>query len=118
MPPSRETLAEQLIGLRDIMDERDLRYSQRFAAQESASSYAQAMSNEFRESLNDVGKQQMPRTEAEALCKANADKIDALAGRMDRTEGRSGGLNAGWGYLVGLVGLAAAVIAMFFTFRK
>lgn len=88
-----------------------MRYEQRFTAQESATKYAQEKSNEFRGSLDDIGKKQMPRTEAEAMFKAisekaeagaktNAEKIDALQARMDRNEGRGGGFNSSWGYLI------------------
>jgi hypothetical protein len=44
------------------------------------------------------------------------DKISDLKTRMDRGEGRSTGLSAGWGYLVaavGLIGVAIAIIARF-----
>lgn len=115
-----DTLKEYL---ESRIDGNDNRYDQRFAAQEAATKYAQEKSNEFRGSLEDIGKKQMPRTEAEAifkalgekmesLARANAEKIDALQARVDRNEGRSGGLSSGWGYLVGAVGLVAALIAI------
>lgn len=116
-----DTLKEYL---ESRIDGNDVRYDQRFTAQEAATKYAQEKSNEFRGSLEDIGKKQMPRTEAEAIFKAlgekteslaktNAEKIDALQARLDRNEGRSGGLSSGWGYLIGAVGLVAAIIALF-----
>src|SRR5678816_4050574 len=86
-----DTLKEYLESL---IEGNDVRYEQRFVAQESATKYAQEKANEFRGSLDDVGKKQMPRTEAEAMfkaltekaesgAKANADKIDSLQARMD-----------------------------------
>jgi len=96
----------------------DKRYAQRFDAQESANKYAQEKANEFRGTLDDIGKKQMPRTEAEALAKANSEKIDALQARMDRNEGRGGGFNSSWGYLVGAVGLIATLIMIFIALRK
>jgi len=107
----------------------DLRYEQRFTAQEAASKYAQEKANEFRGSLEDIGKNQMPRTEAEAmlkaagekteaLAKANSERISALQARIDRTEGRSGGLSAGWGYLIGAIGLIGALVAIVLALRK
>jgi hypothetical protein len=78
----------------------------------------QAASNEWRAAMNDRERTLMPRMEAEKGMAANAEKIDALAARIDRTEGRSGGINAGWGYLVGAVGLLATVIAIFFALSK
>lgn len=121
-----DTLKEYL---ESVVRGNDLRYGQRFTAQESATKYAQEKANEFRGSLDDIGKKQMPRTEAEALIKAaaekseagsrsNSEKIDALQARMDRNEGRGGGLNSGWGYLVGGIGLIATLIAIFMVIRK
>jgi len=108
--------------------EADKRYQQRFDAQEAAQKYAQEKANEFRGSLDDVGKKQMPRTEAEALIKASAErtgselnainqKVDMLISRMDRNEGRGSGLNSGWGYLIGGVGLIVLIITTFFALR-
>jgi hypothetical protein len=110
-------------------DDADKRYEQRFAAQEAATKYAQDKANEFRGSLDDIGKKQMPRTEAEAMFRAlsdkaeagartNAEKIDALQARLDRNEGRSGGLSAGWGYLIGAIGLIGALVAIVLALRK
>ena len=110
------------------ISEADKRYQQRFDAQEAAQKYAQEKANEFRGSLDDVGKKQMPRTEAEALIKASAErtgselnatnqKVDMLISRMDRNEGRGSGLNSGWGYLVGGVGLIVLIITTFFALR-
>ena len=76
-----------------------------------------AASNEWRGAMNDRERNLMPRTETEKGMQALADKLDSLATRMDRNEGRSGGLNAGWGILVGAVGLLAALIAIFFTLK-
>jgi len=121
-----DTLKEHLEA---VIDGNDRRYQQRFDAQEAANKYSQEKSNEFRGSLEDIGKKQMPRTEAEALIrsgeekaiaaqKTNSDKIDALQARMDRNEGRSGGLSAGWGYLIGAIGLIGALVAIVLALRK
>lgn len=121
-----DTLKEYVESL---IDGNDKRYEQRFEAQESATKYAQEKSNEFRGSLDDIGKKQMPRTEAEALIKAtadkaeagqsaNSDKIDALQARLDRNEGRGLGLDAGWKILIAAVGLIATLITVFFALRR
>lgn len=101
-----------------VVSGNDKRYQQRFDAQEAANLYARAQQNEFRGALQDVGEKQMPRTEAEALFKAQAEKVDALQARMDRTEGRSGGIGASWGWLVGAVGLVGAIIAIFIALKR
>lgn len=77
-----------------------------------------AAANEWRGAMNDRERNLMPRMEAEKADRSNTEKIDALAARMDRTEGRSGGFHQGWGYLVGAVGLVAALIAIFFALRR
>lgn len=125
--PEKQDPVWTLPALKELLESKidgnDRRYQQRFDAQEAANKYSQEKSNEFRGSLEDIGKKQMPRTEAEALiraseekaaatAKANSEKIDSLQARMDRWEGRSGGLTSGWGYLVAAVGLAAAVISI------
>lgn len=57
--------------------------------------------NEFRGALHDQTATMMPRAEIEP-------RLHLAETRLDKAEGRGGGLNAGWGYLVGVVGLAAA----------
>lgn len=79
--------------------------------------------NEFRASLNDATRLQIPRLEAEALFKAHSDKNDAaqkaLSARVDvltqsvvALQSRSGGVHAGWGYAVGAVGLISLVVSL------
>jgi len=48
-----------------------------------------ASANEWRGAMNDRERTLMPRPEAEAMYKSNAEKIDALQARMDRNEGKS-----------------------------
>lgn len=73
--------------------------------------------NEFRGQLADQAARLMPRAEAEQRIGTVADKIDALAARVDKTEGRSGGVNAGWMILAAAVPMIAAVIAMVTALR-
>ena len=101
-----------------LAEERDKRYEQRFLAQESATAYMRQVTNEFRGQLADQQSTFITRTETLARAQSNADKIDALATRIDRTEGRSTGLNAGWGWLIGAVGLIGALISIFITLSK
>ena len=39
-------------------------------------------------------------------------RVDVLAGRVDVAAGRTNGIAAGWGYLVGIVGIAASIVAV------
>lgn len=121
-----DTVLAHLLALREadnlrhdsMREANNLRHEQRFEAQEAATKYAQEKANEFRGQLKDQAERFMPRQEAEKSMVANAEKTDAIAARMDRTEGRSVGISAGWGWLVGAVGLAAALISIFLTLRK
>jgi hypothetical protein len=69
--------------------------------------------NEFRQTLTDQATTFMPRTEAEQRIATNAEKIDALAARVDKTEGRSGGLGTSWSLLVSAVSLIAVIITIY-----
>lgn len=68
----------------------------------------------------------LPRSEGEQRIAALAEKVDDLNSqlsgamsrvnsRLDLAAGRSTGIGAGWGYLVGAVGLVAAVLAIVAT---
>jgi len=123
--------------VRALLVEMDLRYQQRFDAQgqaltaallaaekavqtaliaaEKAVAKAETANekrfesvNEFRKTLSDQTASFPSRVELQAL----ADRVSDLATRMDKTEGKSTGLNAGWGYLLGAAGVIFAVIAL------
>lgn len=66
--------------------------------------------NEFRAQLSDQASKFMPRIEAEVWSRSNAEKIDAVASRMDRLEGRSGGMATGWGILASAVGVGGIIL--------
>lgn len=66
--------------------------------------------NEFRQTLSDQTSTFPSRVELQAL----AERVSDLSTRMDRSEGRSGGLASGWSIFLavaGLVGVAIAVIS-------
>lgn len=79
---------------------------------ESASDARFLAVNEFRQSLNDIVTRLIPRAECEARFKGLDEKVDSLAGRMDRSDGRGAGLSQGWVLLIGLIGAVAATIAI------
>lgn len=54
----------------------------------------------------------LERTEYNSNHKALEDKIDALTDRMNRNDGKSTGLNAGWVLLTGAVGLIATTVLL------
>ncbi|WP_158708803.1 hypothetical protein [Streptomyces sp. NRRL S-920] len=113
-----------------IFEERDKRYDQRFndldmatkaalAASEKAVNKAEnAMErrfegvNEFRSTLSDQASQFMTRLEAVAAIERNSERIQELTDRLNRSEGKGAGLNAGWAYLIAGVTVIAAVVGI------
>ena len=133
---SREALRAELQSLRDLMNERDKRYERERESIEQSTRVAMSSAqkavekaeaavekrlegmNEFRGSLADQARLLMPRAEAESRMLEMGKQLAMLSSRIDRGEGRSGGLNAGWGYLVGGVGLLGGLIGLFFAISK
>ena len=127
------TLKEFILAL---MDERNDRYAQRFAAQEEAVHAALSAAdvaltkaetaserrfesvNEFRAQLTDQTREFIRRTEYMQAHETLTEQVRSLTARVDRTEGRSGGLHAGWGMLVGAVGLLGGIIAIFLALAR
>lgn len=113
-----------------VLEERDRRNTQRFtdmemalraalAASEKAILKAEAATerrfeavNEFRATLSDQAGTFITRAESEAAVSRNTERIQDLTDRINRSEGRGAGIGAGWGYLVGAVGLIATVITI------
>lgn len=69
--------------------------------------------NEFRQTLTDQASTFMPRAEAETRVDALAEKLDALATRIDKSEGRGHGLNAGWVYLLAAIGAMGTIFTIY-----
>lgn len=123
-------LSARMAAYTELLREMDLRYQQRFDAQGSAVTAAMLAAekavtkaeiaaekrfegvNEFRSTLQDQASTFVTRVEFEAEHNALADRIRDLATRADRNEGRSSGLNSGWGYLVAAVTLVGVVVAI------
>jgi hypothetical protein len=121
-----ETLGEHF----DIrLADKDLRDQQRFEAQSSAIAAAllaaeKAVSkaetanerrfegvNEFRQTLSDQAATFISRTEFEAQLKSVTERVQELATRVDKTEGRSGGLNSFLSYLIAGAAIIVAIIS-------
>jgi hypothetical protein len=123
-----ETLKEHFT---DLLAATDKRNEQRFQAQESAVSTtmlaakeavikAEAASekrfdntNEWRQAMNDRDTRLMPREEANSKFRAMEDKLSDTVKRLDLTDGSKKGLRDGWGYVVGAIGLLAALVEAF-----
>lgn len=121
---SVETLKELV---QSKLDDAEKRNGQRFEAQEKAvASALQAAKeavakaeiaaekrfdsvNEFRAQLSDQAGTFMPRLEAEQRIAQQAEKLDALASRMDSREGKSVGMGAFVPLLISGLGLLVAI---------
>jgi len=75
--------------------------------------------NEFRGTLEDQARNLMPRQEALAIFAAQSDKIDKLEQRVQEINlqirdigGRARGINEGFGYIIGAIGVITAIIAI------
>lgn len=68
--------------------------------------------NEFRAQLADQATSFISRAEALLQIQANADKIDSLSARMDKSDGHSTGANAVWAWVVAAVAVLGVVITL------
>lgn len=126
--------------------ERNLRFDASetaIAKAEAANEKRFATMNGFREQLADQASSFMPRRESEAAMARNTEKIDTLAAvvnihatrtevtawfeqlgdkitvlttRMDKSEGKGAGLNAGWVYILGALATVGTVVSAFVAF--
>ncbi len=128
-----------LTALRHVLDERDVRYSQRATAQdrsvataleaaEKAIAKAEMSTekrfdsvNEFRATLADQASLLLPRAEFTVQHASFVDKLDILEKRIGELQqnisailARGGGLKDAWGYLVAGAGVILAGIALYF----
>lgn len=117
-----------------LLDERDKRYEQRFASQMDATQSAHANANmavskaetaiekrlentnEWRAAMSDRDQKLMPRSEYEAAEKGFRTEIKTLTDRLNRSEGRGLGLQAGWGYLGGAIVIGSIIINLVMRF--
>jgi hypothetical protein len=68
--------------------------------------------NEFRQTLSDQTRSFVSKVEFDAVRDTNAARIADLASRLDKTEGKAVGLNAGWVYLIGGISVAATLTSL------
>ena len=85
--------------------------------------------NEFRASLADQARLLMPRQEAESLLKSLtekletglkvlADRVETQSAQLISSAGKKSGIESGWGYAVGAVGLVLAIASFLALFFK
>jgi len=72
--------------------------------------------NEFREQLNDQTKTFVGRAEYAAMHESMIDKVDELRRVSNLNTGKGQGLQAGWGYIVGVISLIVIVVNVVIAF--
>lgn len=109
----------QQLALRDALSAQEKAVTAALIAAERAVNKAEAAqekrneaTNEFRGQLSDQAANLMPRREAQVLIDALAEKVTIMQRRVNETGGRAAGLNDAWGYLIGVAGIIAAVVAL------
>ena len=68
--------------------------------------------NEFRSTLADQQRNLMPRAEVEIINKSVNEKIDKNDQRLTILEGKRQGISEGMGYIIGIIGVVSAIIAI------
>lgn len=68
--------------------------------------------NEFRDTLSDQAANLVGRNEYNATVKALTDKLAVITERLDKSEGKGVGLNAGWIYLIGAITVMGVLITI------
>lgn len=118
---------DETVSLREhfiaLLDERELRYEQRFEAQQQAIAKAELAAdhraetaNEIRGVMDDLTRQMMPRVEAVARFTMVEDKIDAINVAMSERAGTGAGVRTAWGWLIAAVGLFVSLASVWFIF--
>jgi len=87
-----------------------------FNAERDANEKRFEMFAEFRLALADATKTYVTRTEFEASRSGDDKRIQEMFQRIDRSEGRGAGLNAGWVYLLGALAAMGTIVSLFVAF--
>lgn len=74
--------------------------------------------NEFRAALADNFRTLMPRAESEQAVKTINEKLETLTGRVNARDDRGRGMGDVMGWIVGAVGLVAAIISIVFALTR
>jgi hypothetical protein len=69
--------------------------------------------NEFRGTLSDQATKFVTRAENDALNLRTTERLEELTNRVNRSEGRGAGLNAGWVYLLAGIAALGTIISIY-----
>ena|ERR1700691_1051750 len=125
-------LEERIDVIKTALDSLDKRCDERFtamkenvkdalAAADRATTKAETASdkrfegvNEFRKSLDDNNRLQMPRLEAEALVKGLRERIEKLETLKDNNAGRAKGVTDSWAVIIAVAAVIGNMILTLF----
>jgi hypothetical protein len=131
LAPRLQELAQQLVALdrltdakfitfRTLIDSQAEKVALALASVDKAVTKAETATerrfesvNEFRQTLTDQAATFATRDQFETQRSATTERIQELTARVDRTEGRSGGVASSWGYLVGAITIVVIVVNLF-----
>ena len=120
-----------VVYFKELLREHDLRYEQRYMAQERAVNAAVIASekalqkvenavekrfesvNEFRQTLSDQTHTFVPRMEFEVVRDALRAEATRVSSILDGLKGHSSGLASGWVYLISIVSLAQMLVTAY-----
>lgn len=74
--------------------------------------------NQVKATFGDELNKKVDRSEFLTSNESRDDKIVSVTSRVAAVENRSDGMKAGWGYLVGAIGLAATVVGIILAFNN
>lgn len=130
------TLDTLLVHIKTLYAESDLRYQQRYDAQQRALDAALLAAKEAVQAALAAAKEAVAKAELSADKRlellnelrtgvATTEQLEALekvvtelSKRLDRSEGHSQGLSAGWAYLLAGIGAVATVIAVVLSLTR
>jgi hypothetical protein len=102
-----------------LLREMDLRYQQRFDANTTAVNAAMRAAEEARSKAENAAEKRFELLNELRVGVATSGELQALekvvndlGRRLERTEGGRAGISAAWGFLVGGLGLLAAIVSI------
>jgi hypothetical protein len=113
----------KLVTLRTVIDSQADKVVLALASADRAVSKAEIATdkrfesvNEFRAALSDQTRTFVSKIEFDAIRDTNVARIADLSSRLDKTDGKSVGLNAGWIYLLGALAAVGTVVSIAVAF--
>jgi hypothetical protein len=113
----RYAIEQRFVDRDKMLDERKHEQDKQVTTALTAINERLGTMNELRGALDDFARRTISREEYDAAHDALVLRVTELASRLDRSEGRGSGLNAGWIYLLGAIAAAGTVVSLLLAFR-